>query len=171
MQRFIRSIHFSRKVFWNSDSRMPFGKVWTAFTTLLSKLNWRHRSTTRFTCQPDKLLRVWQCVVECYHGARSIDASTPASAFKYAGATVAIPHGNTLHWFSLSWRLCADKWVLECRKNHHLHLPHQFLLAHLFLRRTGQLRRRTFSFRFWVEMHATFVAGYYVVEEIGNVFN
>ncbi len=33
-----------------------------------------------------------------------------------AAATVAIPHSNTLHRFSLSRGLCADKWVLDCQK-------------------------------------------------------
>ncbi len=38
MQRFIHLIHFSWKVFWNSDSGMPFQKMWTAFA--LGCPNW-----------------------------------------------------------------------------------------------------------------------------------
>ncbi len=87
----------------------------------------------RFACWPAEIPQFWRCAVECYRHARSIDASTLASSFKYAIATVVMPHNNMLHRFSLSWGLCADKWVLNCRKNHHVHLPRQFLLAHLFL--------------------------------------
>ncbi len=56
----------------------------------------------QFACWPGKPSQFWWYVVECYHGARSTDASTSASSFKYAAAIVAIPHSNTPHRFSLS---------------------------------------------------------------------
>ncbi len=45
-----------------------------------------------------------------------MDVSTTASSFEYVDTTVAIPHVNAPHEFSLSWGLRADKWVLDCQK-------------------------------------------------------
>ncbi len=97
------------------------------------------------------------CVVERFHGARSIYASTPVFSFEYATATVVIPRNNTPHRFSLSRELRADKWVLDWWKNHHVQLTRRFLIAHLFSQRTGWLPAQTFLFRFGVEvMHPVF---------------
>ncbi len=89
------------------------------FTTLLSELNWwpavisgeleTARNCTgpnwnyngggvafQLICWLAQLPQFWQCVVERYRSARYIDASTSASLFEYAAATVAIPLGNDI---------------------------------------------------------------------------
>ncbi len=119
MQWFTCSIHFSQKVFWNSDFGMPFRKVWTAFTTLLSKLNWQpvviswELETARNHRGPNQDYRGGRDYVDLLAGQPSFHnlvvcgrtlswckihrCFNSDSSFEYAAATVAIPHGN--------WRL------------------------------------------------------------------